>query len=368
MPAALQFLIEGKGAAMTTLKEAYKNYFTVGAAVAAHWLDEASECVSKNFDTITAENEMKYMGIHPHSYPKPDFSRLHRGEKPDPPVITNRERFIHPSLETDMTDADKICSFAKKNGLLVRGHTLSWHGSYPWGIFEQLTKDELMTNTAEHYDMVAKYYPDCFCWDVVNEAINDKEGEYLRPTVYKDKFGDDYLFTLYKMARERFPNALLCCNDYNEYVPSKREKILRLVNDLKDRGLVDVIGCQCHVNVHLADKPNGFDELKRTYELYANTGLKIHVTEMDVNCVDWDNHSEEITPQAIEKVAVVYAELFNLFRQYKGVVENVTVWGVSNKYSWLNSFKMKGKTIKNRPLLFDEDYRPTEAFYRITEF
>ena len=355
---------------MKTLKEAYKNYFTVGAAVAAHWLDEAKECVKANFSTVTAENEMKYVGIHPHDYDKPDFRKLRelerQGKKPEPPVIRDREQFIHPAKCVDFAPADKIYNFAKDNGILVRGHTLSWHGSYPWGIFDQLTSEELMTNTREHYDLVAEHFPDCYCWDVVNEAVNDKkEGEALRQTVYKDKFGEDCLYTLYAMAREHFPKAELCCNDYNEYNPLKRERILNLVNNLKDRGLVDVIGCQCHVNAFLKEKD--FDEIKRTYDMYAETGLKIHVTEMDVNCVDWD-HPGEITAETVKKVPEVYARLFEIFRQYKGVIENVTLWGVSNKYSWLNHFKLQGKVVENCPLLFDKDYQPTEAFYRVTEF
>lgn len=350
---------------MKTLKEVYKDYFTVGAAVAAHWLEEAEECIKQNFDTITAENEMKYMGIHPHDYPKPDFRAMHRGEKPEPPVITNRERFIHPTLETDTAPADKICKFAKDNGILVRGHTLSWHGSYPWGIFEQLTPEELMINTREHYEFVAKHFPECICWDVVNEAIDDRHGDYLRKTVYKDKFGEDYLYTLYGLAREYFPGMRLCCNDYNEFNPVKRDKILKLVNSLKERGLVDIIGCQCHVNVYMKDQD--FDNLRRAYDMYAETGLKLHVTELDVNCNNWD-HPEEISSDAVRKVPEVYGKLFEIFRQYKGALENVTFWGVSNKHSWLNGFKRNDKVTENAPLLFDENYQPTEAFYRVTEF
>lgn len=350
---------------MTTLKQAYKDYFTVGAAVAAHWLDEAKDCIKEQFDTVTAENEMKYMGLHNHDYDRPDFRKLKKGEKPEPPVIKEREQFVHPSKCFDTTSADKICGFARDNGLLIRGHCLSWHGSYPWGIFEQLTADELITNTREHYELTTKHFPDCYCWDVVNEAVDDKKGGYLRNSVYKDKLGEDYLNKLYAMAREYFPNAKLCCNDYNEFNPDKREKILRLVSGLKERGLVDVIGCQCHVNAFLDDK--GFDEIKRSYDMYAKTGLKIHVTELDVNCVNWDN-PEDITEETVARVPEVYGRLFEIFRQYKGVIENVTLWGVSNKWSWLNHFKMQGRAVKNRPLLFDENYQPTEAFYRVTQF
>lgn len=279
---------------MKTLKEAYKDYFTVGAAVNARWLDEAAETVKAHFGTITAENEMKYNGIHNHDYPKPDFKKFKKGERPDPPEITNRERFIHPTLETNIAPAKKIYDFAMQNGILIRGHALSWHASYPWGIFEQLTAEELDINTTEHYEYVSKLFPDCYCWDVVNEAVSDKpDGGALRRTVYMDKFGDDYLFKMYALARKYFPKAELCCNDYNEYVPLKRERILNLVKSLKERELVDVIGCQCHVNVNLKEK--GYDEIKRTYDAYAETGLKIHVTEMDVNCVDWDADAPELS-------------------------------------------------------------------------
>lgn len=351
---------------MTTLKEAYKNYFTIGAAVSAHWLDEAADTVKANFSTVTAENEMKYNGIHPHKYQRPDFSKLKKGEKPEPPEITDRERFVHPCKELDTAPADKIYGFAKENGILVRGHTLSWHGSYPYGIFEQLSAEELYTNTVEHYEFMTQHFPDCFCWDVVNEAIMDKPEGYLRETVYKEKFGEDYLFTLYSLARKYFPNAQICCNDYNEFIPSKRDKILKLVNSLKERGLVDIIGCQCHINAFFKD--SDFDNMSRALEMYANTGLRIHITEMDVNCVSWHDGPKELTREAVENVPKVYSRAFEIFRQFKEAIDNVTLWGVSNKHSWLNSFKLDGKRVENKPLLFDENYNPTEAFYSVAEF
>ena len=349
---------------MKTLKEAYKDYFTVGAAVSAHWLDEAAETVAEQFNTLTAENEMKYNNIHPHEYKRPDFWRMRHGEKPEPPEITRRERFIHPSEETDFRAADKICNFAREHGIAIRGHNLMWHASYPWGIFEQLTPEELRTNTLEHFDIMRSKYSDCYCWDVVNEAVDD-HGGYLRETVFKQKFGDDYLLDIYALARKYFPDAELCCNDYNEYDPKKRESILKLIAALKERRLVDVIGCQCHINVHMGEK--GFEEIKRSLGMYADTGLKIHITEMDVNCIDWKN-PDAIPPEDLQaKVTETYRRAFEIFREFKGAIENVTLWGVSDKYSWLNGFK-NAEHRKNSPLLFDENYRPKEAFFAVTEF
>ena len=355
---------------MKTLKEAYKNYFTVGAAVAAHWLDEAAETVAAHFDTVTCENEMKYNLIHPHDYPKPDFRHMRppkpgeKREPPPPPEITNRERFIHPSMETDFSPSDKIYNFAKKNGIAVRGHTLMWHGNYPWGIFEQLTAEEIRENTNEHFKMVVEHFPDCFCWDVVNEAVDD-HGGYLRETVFKNKLGEDYLYEIYALARKYFPNAKLCCNDYNEFVPAKRESILKLVNGLQERGLVDVIGCQCHINAMMKDED--FDNMRRTYDMYAATGLKIHITEMDVNCIDWKNPEVAPPEDLLRKVTDTYRRMFGIFREYKGAIENVTLWGVSDKHSWLNHFKNAEKR-QNFPLLFDTEYNPKEALQAVIDF
>lgn len=353
-----------KGEKMQTLKDAYKKYFTVGAAVSSHWLDEAAETLKTHFNTLTCENEMKYNNIHPHDYKRPDFWRMRRGEKLEPPEITNRERFVHPSLETDFSAADKIYNFAKQNGIAVRGHNLMWHASYPWGIFEQLTPDEIKKNTLEHFNLVSKKYPDCYCWDVVNEAVDD-HGGYLRETVFKNKLGDDYLLDVYALARKYFPNSELCCNDYNEYGPEKQESILKLIKTLQEHNLVDVIGCQCHINALMKDKD--FDNIKRAYERYADTGLKIHITEMDVNCIDWKN-PDILPPEHLqEKVTETYRRMFGIFRELKGAIENVTLWGVSDKHSWLNGFK-NAERRKNYPLLFDENYEPKDALKAIIEF
>ncbi len=349
---------------MLTLKQAYKDYFDVGAAVAAHWLDEGAETIKAHFDSVTCENEMKYVMLHPHKYERPEFRPGMKREDIKLPEIPDRDELIHPTKVLNTAPADKIYNFALDNGLKIRGHCLSWHGSYPWGLFEQLSAEELLANTREHYEFVAKRYPGVSCWDGVNEACDDKNGLYLRETVYKKAFGEDYLFTLYGLAREIMPNTPLVCNDYNEWVPHKHESILKLVSALKERGLVDVIGCQCHVSAFMTDEE--FDQIKRCYENYAKLGLKIHVTEMDVNAVSW-KEPKAITPEVSAKVVEVYEKLFKLFRSYKGVIENVTLWGVSDKHSWLNHFKNR-EGIQNDCLLFDENYQPKEALLRITQF
>lgn len=345
-----------------TLKEAYQDFFTVGAAVSAHWIDEAAPTLLAHFDTVTCENEMKYNGIHPHSFDRPVFTP---GKKPELPPFANKEPFLHPSLVTNFAPADKIYRFAIENGLGVRGHTLVWHGSYPMGAFEQLTPEELRENLEEHFRLLAERYPACFSWDVVNEAIDDRPGGYLRDTVFRQKLGENYLPELYAMARRHFPKQELVCNDYNEFLPEKREKILRLLHTLKEYGVVDTIGCQCHINAHQSAKE--LEDARRSLDLYAKTGLKIHITEMDVNCLEWGNPTAPLPADIEEKCASVYDSMFRLFREYREAIENVTLWGVSDKYSWLQSFHNDARQ-PNFPLLFDKNYQPKEALLRVIQF
>ena len=66
-----------------------------------------------------------------------------------------------------------------------------------------------------------------------------------------------------------------------------------------------------------------------------------------------------------ERLATAYASLFGLFLKYKENISRVTFWGVHDGHSWLNNFPVPGRT--NYPLLFDRQYNPKPAFYKVIE-
>ena len=93
------------------LKDCYKDYFLMGAAVTPRSLHgEDSTLIVIHFNSLTAENAMKMGPIHP---------------KED---------------EYFWKDADSIVAFAKKHGLKMRGHTLCWHTQVPPCTCETLQK------------------------------------------------------------------------------------------------------------------------------------------------------------------------------------------------------------------------------------
>lgn len=319
---------------MKTLKEAYKNYFKVGAAVNAGNYLACKDIITANFDTITCENEMKYLG-----------------------VCDENEHY-------DFTDADKLYHFARENGLEVRGHNFVWHEHTPQEHLATFSEEALWQRLREHISMVSERYSEVFCWDVINEAIDDKHGDFLRETVWRNKFGDKYYLKVYRLARELVPNVPLVYNDYNEFFPEKRAKIIRLLNELKSEGLVDIAGLQGHITV---PEIYSLDELKRTLEDFTAIGLPIHITEMDISfpSINISKNYDEMTAEEAEAHAKMYGDIFAVFREYSEVIESVTLWGVTDEQSWLN---YRFGSFKRSPLLFGRDHKPNEAFLRVTEF
>ena len=79
-----------------SLKDAYDGYFTVGVAVNQRNVSDSTqiELIKKEFNSITAENDMKPGELHPAE------------------GVWNWER------------GDKIADFCRKNGIKLRGHCL----------------------------------------------------------------------------------------------------------------------------------------------------------------------------------------------------------------------------------------------------
>lgn len=321
---------------MIGLKEKYKDYFKIGAAVSSRTIDTHKDLLVKHFNSITCENETK-------------FVRLQAKE--------NEYQFDH---------ADRILKFAKDNNIVMRGHTFVWHNQTPGWVFEEATKDILLKRMKDHITCVGKRYEDdFFCWDVVNEAIEDKGDAVLRKSPWVDIIGEDFMDYAFQYAREVLPNTELFYNDYNESSYPKRGKIYKAVKDMLDRGVpVDGLGLQCHWNVY---SPS-MDDFKRAIEQYAKLGLKIHVTEMDVSLFKFNDDTKLDKPSAdlLKKQAAIYKEGFKILREYKDIVDNVTLWGVADDYTWLDHFPVRNR--KNWPMLFDENHEPKEAFYAIMDF
>lgn len=322
------------------LHEAYADMFRIGAAVNTHTLQQEGKLIARHFNSLTAENQMKFGELHP-----------------------EEGRY-------DFAAADEIADFAVRHEMGLRGHTLVWHNQTSDWVFrdpatgEPASRELLLERLKSHIDtVVGRYKGKIYAWDVVNEAIEDKKEQVLRSTKWLELLGEDYLLEAFRLAHEADPDALLFYNDYNETDPVKRVKIYNLVRSLLEKGApIHGIGMQAHWNIY---GPT-MEEIRETIELYATLGVQIHITELDMSMFRFGDERTDLkepTPEMEELQAQRYEDIFQLFREYQSVITSVTFWGASDKYTWLDNFPIRGR--KNWPFLFDTALQPKDSFWRV---
>lgn len=328
------------GGKTPSLWQRYRNYFSVGAAVTPKTLKTHIELLTHNFNSLTCENHMK------------------------PSILQPKEG------EYRFKAADATVDFAMEHSMLIRGHTFVWHNQTPdWFFLDagQVADKALVVDRLKNHinKVTSKYNQQIYCWDVVNEAVEDKGSSCLRNTKWLECLGEDYIKIAFELAREEDPNAKLFYNDYNAVVPEKRDKIFGLLKDLKEKDTpIDGMGIQGHWDIYNFSE----DDIRKAIEMYASLDLEIHITELDVSVHDWREPSSLKVPTAkmLELQEKKYDEIFTIFREYSEVVKSVTLWGVADDVTWLDGFPIKGR--KNWPLLFDEDHKPKGSFWRVVDF
>ena len=330
------------------LKNYYKNYFPIGNAVTPNNLktDEAN-LILQQFNSLTPENAMKMEPIHP-----------------------EENRYF-------WRDADSIVAFAQKNNIRVRGHNLCWHNQAPQWMFiyngKTVSKEILLQRLKDHITTVVNHYKGkVYEWDVVNEAISDNPKEYLRNSQWLQICGEEYIAKAFQYTHAADPDAILFYNDYNEISAVKREKIYRLVKSLKDASLpIGGVGLQGHWAVNEPSR----EQLDSTIKKFADLGLKIKITELDISVYSKEHNARvrgpedantAFTPEKEKQQLEVYKMCFEIFRKYKNVLTGVTFWNISDKNSWLDNFPVKNR--KDYPLLFDKDLKPKKAYWEVVKF
>ncbi|MEK5059112.1 1,4-beta-xylanase [Paenibacillus sp. FSL H7-0326] len=324
------------------LKTLYKDAFHIGAAVNPRTIESQRSLLKYHFNSLTAENEMKFSSVHPQE-----------------------------DLYT-FENADIIAAFAREQGMALRGHTLVWHNQTPDWLFENesgglVESDVLMERLRSHIQTVVGRYKDViYCWDVVNEVISDDEKDesaYLRSSRWLDIAGESFIAKAFEFAHEADPKALLFYNDYNESNPHKRERIYRLVRSLLDQGVpIHGIGLQAHWNLYAPS----LDDIRSAIERYAQLGLQLQLTELDVSVFRFEDRRTDLvhpTKDMLELQAERYESIFRLLHEYREHISAVTFWGAADNYTWLDDFPVQGR--KNWPFLFDEKQRPKEAYQRV---
>lgn len=242
---------------------------------------------------------------------------------------------------------------------------------------KEVKKEVFYQRLREHIHTVVNRYKDVvYCWDVVNEAIEDNprpsfaNGKFTPGSPYRQSrhfklCGDEFIAKAFEFAREADPNALLFYNDYNECDPGKRDRIFDMVKKMKDAGVpIDGIGMQGHYNVYGPTE----EEIDAAITKYSTIVKHIHVTELDIRMNTEMGGQLRFSRGEAKPVAGYmntlltdqYNRVFKVFRKHKDVIDCVTLWNLGDRDSWLG--------VNNHPLPFDENYKPKQAYYAIKNF
>ncbi|WP_436521169.1 endo-1,4-beta-xylanase [Actinoplanes sp. HUAS TT8] len=318
--------------------------FPVGAAVTgAEITTEHGDLLARHFNSITPGNALKWDATEP-----------------------TENTFTY-------TQADPIIAFAKAHDMKVRGHTLVWHNQTPAWVFQD-ANGATMTATAEnkalllarlenHIRNVAAHYGDTIgTWDVVNEVIDESQSDGMRRSSWYTITGLDYIRTAFRVAREVAPSAKLCINDYNTNVAAKRDALYNLVVQLKGEGVpIDCVGHQMHVNVSWPSISDTEAMLKK----FEGIGVEQQITEMDVSIYTGSGESFPTPPaDRLLAQAYMYRDMFALFRRYKADLTSVTLWGLADDNTWLDTYPV---TRKDAPLLFDTRLQAKSAYWGVVD-
>lgn len=333
-----------------SLKDAYNGYFTIGVAVNQRNISDPTqiELIKKQFNSITAENDMKPGEVHPSE------------------GVWKWER------------ADKVANFCRQNGIKLRGHCLVWYSQFcNWMFYDKngkpVKKEVFYARLRDHIHTVVNRYKDIvYAWDVVNEAMSDggrgfggNEPNPYRQSQLYNLCGDEFIAKAFEYAHEADPNAILFYNDYNAATPAKRDRIYNMVKKMQDAGVpITGIGMQGHYNIYGPSE----EDVDAALTKYSELVKHIHITELDIRCnqemggqLQFARGEQSVMPGYVSTLQEdQYARIFRVLRKHKDVIDNVTLWNLCDGDSWLG--------INNHPLPFDENLKPKKAYYAIKNF
>ena len=351
---------------LTSLRAYYSDAFKIGTAITPS--DLASKPFMKLVDrhfsgSVTAGNEMKPDYVLNYNATQKYFEETGDDENP----------------QVSFAQAKPVLDYCLKNNIPVRVHTLVWHSQTPEWFFKEnydasgeYVSKEKMTKRMENYiknffETLTELYPtlDFYACDVVNEAWLD-DGTPRRPghpdqsngygaSDWVAVYGDNsFIEPAFTFARKYAPEGCkLYYNDFNEYM-GKKTKIVEMATELKEKGVIDGIGMQSHLDArqNMGSAFPSVSMYESAIKDYVETGLDVQITELDVTI------PENSGDQYFEHQAEYYNGIMDAIEKYKDNISAVVFWGVTDDASWRAS---------QLPLLFDAEYKAKPAFYSIID-
>lgn len=269
---------------------------------------------------------------------------------------------LRPTKDTfDFSHMDQVFDFADQNDMPVRVQHMLW-GDDKWlpdwltkGTF---TKAELLDIIHNHIQTVGKRYEGRVReYTVVNEAFSRELKTAGNLDWWGEHVGREYIDNAFIWARQADPKAVLILNDFgNETEGDISNNMYSYIKDAKARGVpIDAIGMQMHISGSSAPSK---EQVVTNMRRFADLGVKIYITEFDVNMHDVQGSDEEKD----NRQATIYSDMLGACLEVgPNVCPNFGFLGLIDRQSWYNGIGLKDAD----PLLFNSDYSPKPAFFAV---
>ena len=228
-------------------------------------------------------------------------------------------------------------------------------------------------------------------WDAVNEAISggDSDGDTwydLQSAATSDDpannfywqdylYPEDYVPIVTKLATQRFQEAggdpsqlKLFINDYNLESPwdnnRKLESLIHWIGVWEEKGAkIDGIGTQMHVTYKLdqAAQQDQEEHIERMFQLLANTGKLIKISELDMGITD-ENGNTITTDQLTYEEQLKMADFYRfIIEKYFEIIPQAQQYGITQ---WCATHSPAGSGWRpGEPVgLWDANYSRTPTY------
>ncbi|MNK00552.1 Endo-1,4-beta-xylanase A precursor [compost metagenome] len=212
-------------------------------------------------------------------------------------------------------------------------------------------------------------------WDVINEPFVET-GELRNNTntptpsgrtdifVWQNYLGKDYATKAFQYAKAVDPSLDLYMNDFNlESSTAKLDAFVAMAKELKaaNAGITGV-GTQMHM---LISTP--YANIINMMQKLASTGLKVKITELDMRINPGGSNPQagfKATDYDLRLQAAMYKFVVATYLKYVPAAQRggITIWGVDDTSSWLNTSTNVTDNKLDYPLLFNKDFNKKPAY------
>jgi endo-1,4-beta-xylanase len=282
--------------------------------------------------------------------------------------------FVHPEPDRyEFWGGDNVANYAS----MIHIHPLIV-GDPPapaWLVEGQYSREELIDIMSDHIRTVMGHYRTHYpnkprVVNVVNEPImGGSSWASYEDGIWLHVIGPEYVELALRAAKEADPDAVLMINesfayDYDTGTNTRFSEnqemqfFYNFIDQLKQRGTpIDAIGIELHLS---AAHPPSKEELIETLTIFAQLGVDIYATELDVDVSELSGTREA----KLARQAEVFRDAV-LACIESNVCSRIDIGGLTDNPgdAWIE----RGYKQAEAPTLFDEDYQPKPAYFAIRD-